>query len=271
MAGELLLSLIVPLLVAGIVAGLIAGLLGVGGGIVLVPILSLVLARAGVADRVSMHIAVATSLAVIVATSMLSARAHAQQGAVQWAVIKRWGPFIALGAFVGAILARWLDGDVMRVLFAVLATVVGLRMLMSLPARTTHWQPSASVQRSLATLIGTFSSWIGIGGGSFSVPMLTRMGFSVHRAVGSSAMLGLFIAVPATFGYIVAGRRIPDLPKYAAGFVHLPSVLIIILAASITTRLGASLAHKLPQATLKRVFGAFLIVAAARMTWRVMH
>lgn len=262
---DILLSLIVPLVLAGGVAGLIAGLLGVGGGIVIVPVMTVVLAILAVPASVSMHIAVASSLAVIIATSMASARAHAGRDALDADVVRRWGPFIALGALGGALVARFLDGDFLRVLFATLALVLGVRFILARSTDTGRLRLGSIAQRACAGVIGILSSWLGIGGGTFSVPLLHALGLTMHRAVGTSALIGLFIALPATIGYVVGGLGIAGRPEFSLGFLHLPSVVVLTLTATLLAPLGARLAHRLEQRRLRQVFGVFLIIGAARL------
>ncbi len=267
---DTLISLLLPLLLAGAAAGLIAGLLGVGGGILLVPVLSVVLPTIGVPDSVSMHIAVASSLAVIIATAIASARAHAKRGSVDTDLVRRWAPFIAIGALAGALVARMLSGDVLRVMFAVLAFVLGVRFLLARERETSRLALAANPQRACAAGIGVLSAWLGIGGGSFSVPLINALGRPVQRAVGTSAWLGLFIAVPATAGYIVGGLGVAGRPDFSLGYLHLPSVIIIGAAGVLLAPVGAQLAHALPQRRLKQVFGVFLLMASARLIQHVL-
>lgn len=253
------------LALTGACAGLAAGLLGIGGGIVLIPMITIALDALDVPRSVSMHIAVATSLATIVLTSIVSARAHAARNGVDAQIVRRWAPPIVAGSLAGGLLARWIDGDVLRGLFALLALVIGIRLARQRGAQVAPRSLTFRVQQFLAGLIGLFSSWIGIGGGSFSVPLLRATGEPMHRAVGTAAALGFFIAVPATAGLVIGGLGRPDLPDWSVGYLHLPSALCIIPMTLAFAPLGARLAHHLSQPVLQRVFAAFLILSSARM------
>lgn len=254
-----------PLLGAGLAAGLVAGLLGVGGGIVMVPILSLVLPALGADEAVSMHMAVASSLAVIVVTSLVSARAHAQRGGVDADTARLWALPIAAGALAGALAARYLSGDALRVLFGVLAAAVGTRFLLgqSAPEARLHW--TRTTRRIAATAIGVLSAWLGIGGGTFAVPALHGVGLPMHRAVGTAALLGFFVALPGAIGFAISGLDVGGRLANSVGYLHLPAVLVLAAGAVLLVPVGARLAHALPQGKLRRVFGVFLLLAAARM------
>ncbi|MEO0344751.1 MAG: sulfite exporter TauE/SafE family protein [Pseudomonadota bacterium] len=259
------LTSLAPLLGAGLAAGLVAGLLGVGGGIVMVPILSLVLPALGADEAVSMHMAVASSLAVIVLTSLVSARAHAKRGGVDLETARLWALPIAAGALAGALAARYLSGDALRVLFAVLAAAVGTRFLLGRPApeATLNW--SRTLRRIAATVIGVLSAWLGIGGGTFAVPVLHGVGLPMHRAVGTAALLGFFVALPGAIGFGISGLSVDGRLAHSVGYLHLPAVLVLASGAVLLAPVGARLAHAMPQLQLRRVFGVFLLLAAASM------
>jgi uncharacterized membrane protein YfcA len=266
-----LIVLIVGLALTGALAGLAAGLLGIGGGIVLIPMITIALDALGVPRSVSMHIAVATSLATIVLTSIASARAHARRDGVDMRIVRSWAPAIVAGSLAGGLLARWINGDVLRGLFALLALVIGVRLARRRGATVTPRDLTLRVQQFLAALIGLFSSWIGIGGGSFSVPLLRATGEPMHRAVGTAATLGFFIAVPATAGLIIGGLGQASLPDWSLGYLHLPSALCIIPMTLAFAPLGARLAHHLSQTVLQRVFAAFLILSSLRMFAQILQ
>ena len=267
LSGESLFALIALLLVCGAAAGLIAGLLGVGGGIILVPAMVFVLDFQGVADRVSMHMAVATSLAVIVTTAMSSARAHWRRGGIDKAIARRWIPAMACGALGGALLARLISGDLLRIAFALLAIIIGLKFLRGQRPQPTRHRPvpGPAQQLGIASGIGALSAWLGIGGGSLSVPVLQALGLSVHRAVGTSSLLGLAIAIPATLGFIAAGYSIADRPPGSLGYVYAPAAATLAVTAALLAPVGARLAHSLDQIRLKQVFGIFLLMAGLRV------
>ncbi|HNR21701.1 MAG TPA: sulfite exporter TauE/SafE family protein [Steroidobacteraceae bacterium] len=253
----------------GLVAGLIAGLLGVGGGIVIVPVLDAVLIGAGVAPEWSMNVAVATSLATIVPTSIASARAHHARGAVNWPLARRWGGPIVAGAFVGGLLAARASSAGLAALFGIVAAVVATRMFLPFD----HLRLAPSPPRGLpgaatGTGIGALSAMLGIGGGTLAVPALTLAGEPIHRAVATAAFFGLLVSGPGTLAYLLA-LPAAELPPGTVGLVNLPGVALIALATIVTVPLGARIAHALGPRALSMAFGAFLLMVAARMLWRV--
>ncbi len=270
MAAAELIQLVLLLAAAGVAAGVLAGLLGVGGGIVLVPVLDLAFGAAGVPEAVRMHLAVGTSLASIVPTALSSARAHWRRGGVDPAVALSWSPAIAAGASLGAWLASRVEGGVLSLVFAVVALAAGLRMVIGggvsaegrdRGAAHLRWSP-------LPVLIGTVSSMMGIGGGTLSVPALSALGLSVHRAVGTSAWLGLWIALPAAVGFAWLGRGSTGLPPFSLGHVNLLALAVLLPATVLAAPLGAKIAHSLTRRQLAMTFGLFLLVSALRMFYR---
>jgi uncharacterized protein len=265
-----LLPLIVILAVSGVVAGFAAGLLGVGGGIVTVPVLEYSLRFAGVPEEWRMHVAVATSLAAIIPTSISSARMHHSRGAVDWQLARGWSVALVLGATVGSVLASHAPLPVLAGIFGSVALLIALKMLLPLD----HVRAAAEVPRGiggalLAGLIGAVSAIMGIGGGTLTVPSLTLCGYPIHRAVGTAAFFGIFISVPATIGYLLA-RPPVELPWATVGFVSLVGLAIITPGSMLTARLGARVAHKLSRRRLSQAFGAFLLFVGTRMLYRAL-
>jgi uncharacterized membrane protein YfcA len=265
-----LIELVLLLAAAGVAAGVLAGLLGVGGGIVLVPVLDLAFGAAGVPEAVRMHLAVGTSLASIVPTALSSARAHWRRGGIDPAVAMSWSPAIALGASLGAWLASRVGGAVLSMVFAIVALGAALRMLGGSggSGEGTDRGPSRVRWWPLPLAIGTVSSMMGIGGGTLSVPALSALGLPVHRAVGTSAWLGLWIALPAAIGFAWLGRGEEGLPPFSAGHVNLLALAILLPATVLAAPLGAKLAHSLSRRQLSVAFGVFLLVSALRMFYR---
>ena len=261
-----LLSLIIALLAAGAAAGVLAGLLGIGGGIVIVPALEGALAVAGVDPSVRMHTAVATSLATIIPTSVSSARAHYRRHAIDFAVVRYWSPYIFAGAALGAGIASQVTGRVLAGLFAVVALLVAINMMR--PAANAALRED--LVRGFAgpfipASIGTVSTLVGIGGGSMSVPAMTLMNTPIHRAVGTSSLLGLAIALPATAGYIIAGWNTALLPDWNLGYVSVLGFAVITPVTVLCAPLGARLAHAISRRWLSGLFGLFLLLVALRM------
>lgn len=264
-----LLTLTAMMLLTGAVGGLLAGLLGVGGGIVIVPVLDLVLSSMGVDPSVRMHVAVATSLATIIPTAISSSRAHHAKGAVDMAQLKRWGVAIFLGAVAGVLIASRVTGDVLSAVFGVIALLVAIKMLLPLEGRhIAEAIPGGPGGQLLPFAIGGFSSMMGIGGGTLSVPTMTLFNFPIHRAVGTAALFGLLISVPATIAFVITGWNVPGLPTGSLGYVNLIGLAIIAPVSYFAAPWGARLAHSLSKRRLSILFGLFLAVVSARMLIR---
>jgi uncharacterized membrane protein YfcA len=263
------LPLIAALLGAGAVGGLLAGLLGVGGGIVIVPALDLALTVAGVEPAAALHVAIATSMATIVPTSIASSRSHAKRGAVDAEVIRRWSLPIVIGALAGAMLASRVDARVLSAVFGVVALAAALKMLLPLDSVVLrNGLPSGLQGAVIPGSIGAVSAMMGIGGGTLSVPSMTLCGVPVHKAVGTAALLGMWISVPATIGYLLADVSGTNVPPWTIGLVSLPGFAVVAPVAWLVAPLGARLAHSLDRRRLSAAFGAFLLVVAARMLYR---
>lgn len=263
------LPMVAALLGAGAAGGLLAGLLGVGGGIVIVPALDLALTLAGVDPAVALHVAVATSMATIVPTSISSSRSHARRGAVDGNVIRRWSLPIVIGSLAGALLASSAEARVLAGVFGFVALLAALKML--LPLDHVVLQPTLPRGPGGAVIpvaIGAVSAMMGIGGGTLTVPAMTLCGTPVHKAVGTAALLGLWISVPATLGYLVASTAGEVLPPWTIGHVSLPGFAIIAPVSWLVAPLGARLAHSLDRRRLAAAFGLFLLVVASRMLYR---
>ncbi|MEO5336184.1 MAG: sulfite exporter TauE/SafE family protein [Magnetospirillum sp. WYHS-4] len=260
----------VLLLLAGAGAGLIAGLLGVGGGIVVVPVLFHVFGHLGIEPALSMKMAVGTSLATIVVTAWASARAHWERGAVDQEVLRRLGPWVVGGVLAGALLASSLDGSVLAGLFAAVAFVVSLQIAFGNPAwRLGDRLPEGPGGAALGGAIGALSALLGIGGGTFVVPVLTMHGYPVRRAVGTAAAMGFVIGIPGVLGFALAGLEVTGRPPFSLGYVSLAGLAFLAPASMVCAPLGAGLAHRLDIRMLRRVFALFLALTAARMAWSV--
>ena len=254
------------LLVAGFSSGIVAGLLGVGGGMILVPVLFQTFLFFDLPSHLQIHMAVATSMAIICFTGSLSARSHYKRGAIDMDVVKSWAVYIAFGALTGAVAARFIAPAGLKIIFATLALTMAARMLLNKNAgEAGEATIGVGVQKMLASLVGFFSALMGIGGGTLSVPLLGASGRDVLRAVGTSSLFGIFIAVPAAIGFIVGGWSLPDLPDYSLGYVNLLAVAAIIPTSMMAAPLGARLAHRLSKKTLNLIFAGFLIISGSRM------
>ncbi|MGD8998808.1 MAG: sulfite exporter TauE/SafE family protein [Granulosicoccaceae bacterium] len=252
-------------LLLGAFAGVVAGLLGVGGGLIIVPVLVYIFSQQGFAPEVIVHLAVGTSLATIIFTSISSMRAHHQHGAVQWQVFRQLAPGIMLGTFIGAALADFMSSTVLRSFFGVFELVVAAQMAMNAKPGP-HRQLPGWTGTSLAGMgIGTISAIVGIGGGTMTVPFLAWCNVAMQKAVATSAAVGLPIALAGAMGYVFTGWNETGLPDYAFGYVYWPAFAGIVIMSILTAPLGAKLAHKLPAAKLKRIFALLLTVLGVRM------
>ena len=249
----------------GALAGVLAGLLGIGGGLVIVPMLLFALERQGVAHELVMHLALGTSLASIIFTAASSACSHHRRGAVHWKVVARITPGILCGTLVGTFIAASRDTALLKLIFVLFLYLVAIRMLTNHKPNPTRKLPGRGGMFAAGGVIGAISSLVGIGGGTISTPFLLRCNTRMHQAIGTSAAMGVPIALAGTIGYIYNGFNIPRLPPYSLGFVYLPALLGIVSASTLTAPLGVRLAHSLPVATLKRIFALLLIAVATRM------
>ena len=249
----------------GAAAGLLAGLLGVGGGLIIVPLLVASFSRQGLPAGTMMHLALGTSLASIVFTSVSSFRAHHRRGAVDWGIVRRITPGIVAGTFGGSWVASRLSTAPLTWIFTVFLYAVSAQMFLDRKPLPTREVPGAAGTGAAGALIGVVSSLVGIGGGSLSVPFMTWCNVPVHRAIGTSAAIGFPIALAGAAGYVVNGLGAPGLPPHSIGFVHLHALLGIVAASVVTAPLGARLAHGLPVPRLKRAFAALLLVMGTRL------
>ena len=256
----------VGLLATGIIAGVIAGLLGVGGGIVIVPVLFHIFTTLGIDESIRMHLAVGTSLGTIIPTSIRSVRAHHKKGAVDWALLKRWALPMLFGVVVGTVLASYVNGQVLTGIFAAFAIIIAANLAFG----REEWRlgdelPSMPVQSGIAAVIGGLSSMMGIGGGTFGVTTMTLFGRPIHKAVATSAGLGLIISVPGAIGFLVSGWTVQGLPPFSIGYVNLIGLALIVPMTVLAAPWGAALAHKISRKTLARAFAFFLLATSIKM------
>lgn len=257
------------LLFCGAIAGIIAGLFGVGGGIIVVPILVFIFPLLDVLPEHVHHLALGTSLASIMVTSISSSRAHYKKGAVNIDLLKRITPGILLGTFCGGIIASYMPILLLKSIFVVFIYFVVIQMLFGIKPKASRQLPNTAGTIGVGSVIGLISSFVGIGGGTLSVPFTTYCNEPMHRAVGTSAAIGFPIAVSGTISYIVAGWSIPNLPFSALGYVHGMAFFGIACASFFTAPIGVKLSHALPVPTLKRFFAGFLFIVATRMLYDV--
>jgi len=261
------LTLLIAYFAIGAVAGILAGLMGIGGGIVIVPALYFLFVWQGFADALLMQLAVATSLATIVFTSIASARAHHRRGAVLWPTVFRLGPGIVLGAIAGGLLARYLSSGGLRMFFGLFEIAVALQIGLGAKPPAGRVLPGSLGMNLAGAGIGGLSALLGIGGGTLTVPFLLWCNVVIHQAVATAAACGLPIALAGALTMMAAGWDHPALPDHSLGYVHWPAALAIVAASFLAAPLGARLAHALPVMTLKRVFAVVLALIGLRMVF----
>ncbi|GAB6388924.1 sulfite exporter TauE/SafE family protein [Stutzerimonas marianensis] len=258
-------GLVGALLLTGAVAGVLAGLLGVGGGIVIVPVLYHLFSLLGVDPEVRMHVAVGTSLAAIVPTSIISARAHYRRGGLKPELLKPLIPGTLIGVLIGALLSGYLSGEMLAALFALIALLVALNMALDHSVNLRDGLPGTFGTGVLGLFIGSLSTLMGIGGGTLSVPILNACRTPMHVAVGTGAALGVVISLPGALAYLVNGLGSADLPPATLGYVNLLGLALIVPVTMLTAPWGARIAHAVNARLLRRLFALFLALTAARM------
>ncbi|MBL8259689.1 MAG: sulfite exporter TauE/SafE family protein [Candidatus Competibacteraceae bacterium] len=254
-------------LLLGAFAGVMAGLLGVGGGLIIVPALAWIFQRQGIAESAIMHLAIGTSLATIILTSISSVRAHHQRGAVLWPAVGRLTPGIIVGAWLGAAVADLLSSFTLQKIFAVFVLAMSVQMGLGAKPAPHRELPKTGGMLAAGGIIGAVSAIVGIGGGSLTVPFLTWCNVQIRQAVATSAACGLPIAVAGALGFAIAGLNATALPAWSLGYVYGPALVGIALTSMLFAPLGAKLAHSLPTETLKKIFAVFLAGVGAKMLW----
>jgi uncharacterized protein len=261
--------LIVELVLLGICTGFLAGLLGIGGGMIMVPFVSAILGNRGVSPGLAVKMAIATSMATIIFTSISSVRAHHRRGSVRWDIVRRLAPGIVLGAALASLgVFSLLKGNVLAMLFAAFVSFSATQMLLDRKPKGSRTMPGAAGQLGAGTAIGFLSGLVGAGGGFASVPFMTWCNVAIHNAVATSAALGFPIALANTVGYVLAGQGLSERPDVSLGYVYLPALLVIATASVLMAPLGVKAAHALPVKSLKRVFAGVLYLLAAYMLYK---
>ncbi len=264
-----LLPMAVLLLGIGAFAGVIAGLLGVGGGIVLVPAFFYMFSALGYGSDQLMQICLGTSLATIIVTSLRSLSAHHRKGAVDWAILRGWAPGIALGAVLGVLVAASLRSAVLQGIFGALALAVGAYLGLGRGAwRLGAAMPRGAARAAMAPVLGFLSVLMGIGGGSFGVPLMSLYGVPIHRAVATAAGFGVTIALPSVAGFLLMPAP-PLRPPLTVGAVNLPAFGLVVAMTMLTAPVGVRLAHAMDPRPLRRVFALFLTLVALNMLRKV--
>lgn len=261
--------LVVQLALLGLGAGFLAGLLGIGGGMLMVPFLTYFLSAQGVAPDLAVKMAIATSMATIVFTSVSSVRAHHRRGAVRWDIVSRLAPGIVLGA-MGASLGvfAWLKGSHLAIFFGLFVGFSALQMFLDKKPAPSRQMPGTTGQLAVGGSIGFLSGLVGAGGGFVSVPFMAWCNVPIHNAVATSAALGFPIALANVLGYVIGGQGMEHRPTGSLGYVWLPALAVIAVCSVSTAPLGAKAAHQLPVRQLKRAFASVLCLLAGYMLWK---
>jgi uncharacterized protein len=263
------LSILLIYIAVGVIAGILAGLLGIGGGLVIVPMLVYCFTLQRIDQIHLMHLALGTSMASIVFTSVSSFIAHHRKSAVEWSVVRRIAGGIVVGTFAGAWLASRLSTGFLKGFFVLFLYYVAIQLILDRKPPASRDLPGLAGMFSAGGLIGMISSLVGIGGGSLSVPFMMWCNLPVHTAIGTASAIGFPIAVAGTLGYLASGFKQPSLPAFSVGFVYLPALFGIVMASVVTAPLGAKLAHSLPVPKLKKIFALLLLVVATKMAWGI--
>ncbi|MGR8933723.1 MAG: sulfite exporter TauE/SafE family protein [Gammaproteobacteria bacterium] len=254
-------------LLFGALAGFLAGLLGIGGGLVLVPLLVALFDLQGFSATYSMIMAVATSLATIIITSMASIWAHQRLGAVLWNLVRRLVPGVFAGGMLGAVIADYLPAAALRSIFAVFMFYVGLKMALPFNPDSHRFKAETVPLTAVGTIIGTLSAILGIGGGTLTVPLLIKLNYPMRNAVAVSSACGMPIALAGTISYAMLGWHKTGLPAGSLGYLYLPAFFGIIASSIIFAPIGAKLANELPTRQLKRYFALLLLIVAIKLLW----
>ncbi|MEX0827835.1 MAG: sulfite exporter TauE/SafE family protein [Haliea sp.] len=266
------LVVVIALVAVGLIAGVLAGMFGIGGGIVTVPALEATLSFLGIDPAIRMHIAVATSLAIIIPTSMTSAYAHHRRGSVDLEIVRRWAAFLIAGALIGAWIASMVHGRMLAFIFASLALATAIKLMLFPESRNlTQSLPRGAWVPIIPAAIGNFSSMMGVGGGTFSVIALTLFNYPIHRAVGTAALFGLIIAVPGSVGFVLAGLNDIRVPTGSFGYVSLIGFLLIAPSTVIAAPIGVRIAHEFSERKLSILFGVISVVASVRLFYKAME
>lgn len=252
---------------AGVVAGLIAGLLGVGGGIVLVPVLFYLFTALGVDEAIRMHMAVGTSLTTIVATAMSSTRAHYAKGSIDIALLRSWGPWLFIGAVGGMIVFGSIDSSSLSLVFGSVALLVAVYMVFAKEPTEENADafPKGPLRWIMGLIVGMVSSIMGIGGGTLSVPLLSIFRYPMRRAVGTAAAIGLLISVPGAVGAFLSGMGHDNLPPFSLGFVNVLAFVVLVPLTGFIAPYGARIAHSIKPRHLRYAFALFLLFNSVNM------
>lgn len=261
-------TMVLLLLLMGTGGGFAAGLLGVGGGMVLVPFVTMMFTAQGFPPDIVVHMAIATSLATILFTSLSSVRAHHRHGAVRWPVVLMIAPGILLGSWIGPWIGKQLNTSLLALVFGLFVAFSATQMILNKKPSPARELPGATGMFGVGTLIGAIAGLVGAGGGFLSVPFMSWCNVKMHNAVATSAAIGFPIALSGTLSNIYFGWDAPNLPALSLGYIYVPALLVISVASVAMAPVGARAAHRMPVLKLKRIFAMVLYCLAAYMLWK---
>ena len=260
-------TLVIALLIMGAVIGFLAGLLGLGGGMTMVPLLTLAFTHQGFASDHVVHMAIATATATILFTSVASVREHQRHRAIVWPVVVGMAPGMILGSLAGAQVVGKMSTPVLSAFFGAFVAAAATNLLLDRKPKATRELPGRVGLTAVGGGIGLISSMVGAGGAFLSVPFMTACNVNMRSCVATSAALGMPVAVAGTIGYVLAGLGQPGLPPHTIGYVYVPALLAIVAASVISAPMGARAAHRWPVNRLKRAFALVLYVLGTYMLW----
>jgi uncharacterized protein len=259
---------LLTLLVAGAFAGTAAGLLGIGGGVIIVPVLSLVFATEGVDNAILIKVAVGTSLATIVVTAISSIWAHHRRGAVNWPLVKVMSSGVVAGSLIGSWLADIIPSYWLTIGFIAFLIAVSIQMALG-PVHKDNVLPGPWVLRGVSCIVGIISALMGIGGGALHVPYMSWCGVPVKQAIATAAAIGFPLALASSIGFVITGMNETNLPPLSLGYINFPAFGGVVAASIVFAPLGARLAHRLPDKIIKRAFAVFLFILALLMIYKL--
>ena len=251
----------------GALVGFLAGLLGIGGGMTLVPVLAAMYAAQQFAPEHTVHLALGTGMASVMFTSSASVRAHHRLGGVDWALVRRLGPGMVAGTLLATALSGWLPQRTLALAFAAIVYVGATQILLGRKPSAARALPSMPALVAIGLLIGVVCGLVSAGGAFITVPFMLVCGVSITTAIGTGAALGVPVAIVGTLGFVFSGWGVPELPPWSLGFVYGPALLGIVAGSVLTAPMGARAAHRMPVATLRRIFATLLYLLATKMLW----
>lgn len=253
-------------MVTGMIAGFFAGLLGIGGGLIIVPVLTTLFALFLHGEHL-VHLAIGTSMATILVTSLSAVKAHQKQSAVRWKVFQSLTPGVIIGGLLGSLIAHLISAGFLAKLFAIIEIAIAFKLLLNMQPSPQRVLPGIMGQSSAGTVIGCLSSLVGIGGGTLTTPYLVWHNVSIQQAIATSSAVSLPIAAAGTIGFMLTGWQVTQLPDYTTGYIYWPAFIGITLASFFTAPIGARLTHQLPASRLRKAFALLLFILAIKMFW----